>query len=398
MRVALTDRFVAGIKGVAGRQQEYFDTKAVGLALRVSPAGTRTWNFHGTDGSGRRCRVKLGSYPAMPLAAARAAALQARGAAEAGNDPRSHRSDAMTVSALVDNYISKRVRSALRNAYQVKRRLQKNVTPVIGTVRLADLHRRDVNRVIDVILARDCPAEANSVFADLRAMLRWAVRRGDLDHDPTAGMAMPAPARFRERALSEPEIAQLWQALPTTLADSVDAQRILRLCLITGQRIGEVAGITRTEIDLASREWRLPASRSKNKHPHTIPLSGSALSTINEALAAASGQKLFAITANQVARRVKDAQDAIGIVRWTPHDLRRSTLTQMAKLGVEPIVIGHVANHRTTTKAGVTLAIYVKHSYEVEKRRALELWADRLQAIVDGNAAAEVIRLGERAR
>ena len=70
----------------------------------------------------------------------------------------------------------------------------------------------------------------------------------------------------------------------------------------------------------------------------------------------------------------------------------------MAKLGVEPIVIGHVANHRTTTKAGVTLAIYVKHSYEVEKRRALELWADRLQAIVGGKATAEVIPLGERAR
>ena len=178
--------------------------------------------------------MKLGSYPAMPLAAARAAALQARGAAEAGNDPRSHRSDAMTVSALVDNYISKRVRSALRNAYQVTRRLRKNVIPVIGSVRLADLHRRDVNRVIDAILARDCPAEANSVFADLRAMLRFAVRRGDLDHDPTIGMVMPAPACFRERALSEPEIAQLWKALPTELADSVDAQRILRLCLITG--------------------------------------------------------------------------------------------------------------------------------------------------------------------
>jgi integrase len=398
MRVALTDRLVAGIKGVAGRQQEYFDTKAVGLALRVSPAGTRTWNFHGTDASGRRCRVKLGSYPAMPLAAARAAALQARAAAEAGNDPRCRRSDSMTVSALVDSYITKRVRSALRNSYQVTRRLRKNVVPVIGAIRLADLHRRDVNRVIDAILARDCPDEANSVFADLRAMLRWAVRRGDLDHNPIVGMAMPAPARFRERALSEPEIAQLWKALPTALAGLLQAQRILRLCLITGQRIGEVAGIIRAEIDLSSREWRLPASRSKNKHPHRIPLSDLALGTINEALADASGQKLFAMTPNEVARCVKGAQDAIGIERWTPHDLRRSTLTQMAKIGVEPIVIGHVANHRTTTKANVTLAIYVKHSYESEKRRALDLWADRLTAIVGGKATAEVIPLGERAR
>jgi hypothetical protein len=61
----------------------------------------------------------------------------------------------------------------------------------------------------------------------------------------------------------------------------------------------------------------------------------------------------------------------------------------MAELGVAPIVLGHVANHRTTTKAGVTLGVYVHHQYEREKREALELWADRLQGIISG--AAEVV-------
>lgn len=62
----------------------------------------------------------------------------------------------------------------------------------------------------------------------------------------------------------------------------------------------------------------------------------------------------------------------------------------MAKLGVEPIVLGHIANHRTTTKAGMTLSVYVHHAYEKEKREALELWADRLTAIVAGNPVADV--------
>jgi len=30
----------------------------------------------------------------------------------------------------------------------------------------------------------------------------------------------------------------------------------------------------------------------------------------------------------------------------------------MARLGVAPIVLGHIANHRTTTRAGVTLAVH----------------------------------------
>ena len=75
---------------------------------------------------------------------------------------------------------------------------------------------------------------------------------------------------------------------------------------------------------------------------------------------------------------------------WTPHDCRRTVLTKMAELGVPPIVLGHIANHRTTTRAGVTLAVYVQHAYEREKREAMELWAGRLQAIIAGGAAKVV--------
>jgi hypothetical protein len=49
------------------------------------------------------------------------------------------------------------------------------VVPVIGAVPLAELHRRDVNRVVDPIIARGRPVEASRVFEDFRAALRWAV-------------------------------------------------------------------------------------------------------------------------------------------------------------------------------------------------------------------------------
>jgi hypothetical protein len=62
----------------------------------------------------------------------------------------------------------------------------------------------------------------------------------------------------------------------------------------------------------------------------------------------------------------------------------------MARLGVAPIVLGHVANHRTTTRAGVTLSVYSQYTYDKEKRAALDLWAERLQAIV-GTGAAKVV-------
>jgi integrase len=396
MRLTFTDRAVASLKTDGARQTEHFDAKVTGLALRVSSTGTRSWFFHYTDLSGRRGRTKLGTYPSMPLALARSGALEVRAQLEAGDDPRAHKAAAaaMTVATLVESYLAKRVRPGLRSAYQVERRLHKNVVPVIGGVRLADLHRRDINRVVDVVIARDRLAEANSVYADLRTMLRWALKRGDLDRDPTAGMAMPSAPRRRDRALSETEVAKLWAALPTAFAQSIDAERILKLCLITGQRVGEVAGMTSAELDLTAREWRLPASRVKNKHAHTVPLSGMALRVINEALAdAGDSAHLFTLPAREVSRLAAQAQAAIGLDQWVPHDLRRTVLTRMAALGVEPVVLGYVANHVGTTKAGVTLGVYVKHTYTSETRRALDLWADRLAAIVSGKPA-RIIPLG----
>jgi hypothetical protein len=99
----------------------------------------------------------------------------------------------------------------------------------------------------------------------------------------------------------------------------------------------------------------------------------------------------FGISAGHVSDIIRDQQGWFGLPRWTSHDLRRTALTGMAKLGVAPIVLGHVANHRTTTKAGVTLGVYVQHAYEKEKREALELWATRLQGIISG--AGDVVAI-----
>jgi integrase len=164
---------------------------------------------------------------------------------------------------------------------------------------------------------------------------------------------------------------------------SEDCQQILKLCLITGQRLGEVAGIRRSELDLPKAVWNIPASRTKNGHPHTVPLSRMALEIIK-----ASGGEFDKGWAKRMCQVVGTNQFKLD--HWTPHDLRRSALTKMAELGVPPIVLGHIANHRTTTKAGVTLGVYVQHQYEREKREALELWASRLQAIVSGSAAKVV--------
>jgi integrase len=376
MLVLLTDRFCDRVKATA--QTDYFDEKVPGLALRVTKHGVKAWTFL-YKSSGRKRRITLGRYPTVSLADARARAVQAKSDLASGADPRGP--GAMTVADLVESYIAKRARD-LRSGAETARRLRKDVAGVIGNVRLSELHRRDATRVLDAIVARGATSQTSLIFDNLRTMLRWAVARGDLDHNPIDGMERPSSPPPRERVLTDDEIRTLW-----THPD-LPHPRILRLCLLTAQRIGEVVGMTSAELDLDARLWLIPGSRTKNGHPHAVPLTDDALAEVGDPKGAVFPNVGPKTVAHAIARH------RLGLAHWTAHDLRRTALTGMAKLGVAPIVLGHIANHRTTTKAGMTLSVYVQHAYGKEMREALELWADRLQGIVGGGANVVALRGG----
>jgi integrase len=363
MKLLLTDRLCQHAK-TTEPQTDFFDETVRGLALRVTSQGTKAWTYH--YGKPRR-RITLGRYPTISLATARSLALETA----------SGRQSVMTVSALVDRYLDGM--KAKRSVREVERRLRRDVLPIIGHVPLRELHRRDVTRVIDAKIG-SAPILARRVFEDLRAMIRWAVGRGDLDNNPIDGMKGPAISKVRTRVLTDDEIRTLWAALPKL--KSIAIQRIIKLCLVTGQRVGEVAGMHQSELDLRHAVWNIPGARTKNGYAHSVPLSKMALEIIKDPVE---------VSRAHVTDTIRDHLQ-LGFPRWTAHDLRRTALTGMAKLGVAPIVLGHVANHRTTTKAGMTLSVYVHHAYEKEKRAALDLWADRLRGIISGGAEVVSMR------
>ena len=395
-KLGLTDKFVAGVKP-GNVQTDYFDAKCTGLVLRVARNGVRAWcAFYTSPRDGKRARATLGRYPQTTLADARRMALEAKALVEEGIDPRDVATGAVTVRQLVNSYLAKHVRPNLRSAKAVERRLGKNMLPVIGGLALRDLHKRDINRVVDSIVDRDCQVEAARVFQDMRALFRWAVARGDLDHNPMEGMRAPHAPKPRERVLSDEEVRALWEALPEALPRSKAVQRIIKLCLLTAQRVGEVSGMHRDELDLDAGIWTIPAARSKNKRSHAVPLSEAAIALITDDI---DGGYLFPndngdgpLPAHAVAKTIRLAHERFGIEHWTAHDLRRTAVTNMAKLGVSPIVLGHVIDHISVTKAGVTLSVYSQYDYAKEKREALELWAAHLDAIVRGGAKVLPIR------
>jgi integrase len=409
-RIALTDRFVSGAKAGTAPQVDYFDSKTRGLALRVSSGGHKVWSYVFTSPKdGKRARLKLGGYPALPLAAARTRALQARGCLDDGIDPRDalalSGAAEMTVAQLVARYLADPDKAQLRSLKEIKRRLDRNALPIIGAIKLAQLTRRDILDVTEPIMRRGARTQAWHTFKDLRAALRWGVRNLYLERNPMEGAEAPGGFIAGERVLSDREIHTLWNGLPTALPKSKMCQQIIKLCLVTGQRLGEVSGMARSEIDVDRKLWSLPGARTKNGRPHTVPLSGLAVRIIREALEhdcefifpAENGGALASAVVTRAISRAHETSDGrplgrFGIAAWSAHDLRRTCLDGMARLGVSPHVIAHCANHRSITKSGVTFAHYVVHSYEAEKRHALDLWAERLAGIIVSGAKVMPIR------
>ncbi len=391
----LTDKFCQGAKVKSGRKADWFDTTVRGLCFRVTKGGVRAFfQVYTKPADGKRAWLKLGTYPDIGLAKARQKARDARAAVGGGKDPVAEKKALAagdTVADMVENYIARHA-STKRSGDEIARMLRKDVSARIGAVKLAELHRRDLTKCIDAVKDRGAHVAASLLFANMRAMVRWARGRGDLDSNLMEGMPQPSEAKERDRFLTADEIRAMWAALAK--ADMREStRRILRLCLITGQRVGEVSGMTRPELNLENATWTIPAERAKNGREHVVPLSKMALAIIG--LQTADGTALAkrkkravpkwvfpgpgareAVTSAAISKAV--ARQEWPIEHWTPHDLRRTAATHMEMAGVSPFIIGHVLNHASVTKASVTSRHYAKYDYAKEKREALEAWATSL--------------------
>ena len=82
--------------------------------------------------------------------------------------------------------------------------------------------------------------------------------------------------------------------------------------------------------------------------------------------------------------------------RFTWHDLRRTCASGLQRLGVALPVTESLLNHKSGSITGVA-AVYHRHDFAPEKRAALEAWADRVEALVEGrDPASNVVEMAAR--
>ena len=90
---------------------------------------------------------------------------------------------------------------------------------------------------------------------------------------------------------------------------------------------------------------------------------------------------------NRFSRAKRRLDQLSGVTGWRLHDLRRTCVSGMARLGVAPHVADKILNHQAGTISGVA-AVYQRHEFLAERREALERWGAHVVAIV-AEASAE---------
>lgn len=395
-----TDRQIQNLKPQADRYEVYEDR---GFGIRIAPSGRKTFiYYYRMPGESKKRRLTIGIYPVISLAEAHKEYAAARAMVAQGIDPgtktvadRIEERKAPTVAILAEEYMEKWAKPRKRSWSEDARILQKDVLPAWGHRKAKDITRRDVIRLLDGIVDRGAGIMANRTLAVVRKMFNFAVNRDIVPLSPCLAVRSPAPEQRRDRVLTTDEICAFWNALAGAKRMAEGTKLAFKLQLVTGQRKAEIVSAAWDEIDFTDKWWTIPPEKAKNKMTHRVPLSPLALELL-QAAKNITGDSPWIFPSPRTDRHItpeavdhalqRSGLKALGFT-FVPHDLRRTAASHMTGMGISRLVVSKILNH---VERGVT-AIYDRHSYDLEKRQALESWGRKLQGIVEGNETTNVI-------
>ena len=264
----------------------------------------------------------------------------------------------------------------------IRRHLLSHAKP-LHHLPVARITLRDVADLVASVTKQSGAVTANRVRSSLSVLFSWLIQNGRVPANPVVN-AGKNPERARDRVLTPSELRLVWSNVGD---DQYSA--IIKLLALTGARANEIAGLRWSEI--VDGHITLPAERTKNKRAHVLPLAPAAAEIIAQQPARADRDLVFgdgggpfsgwSRCKDKLDQRIAKANDGKPLPDWTIHDLRRSTATHMAEIGVLPHIVEAVLNHVGGHKAGVA-GTYNRATYEKDKRDALILWAEHLAAIV----------------
>jgi integrase len=374
-----------------------WDSALVGFGLRIRKVAKgvrKLWIVQYRDATRQSRRFIIGSVDEMGAAKARDTAADKLAGVRLGIYPhaeREHRRraaeherdrNAETFSVVAQLYLANQEKALReRSLLEVKRHIEKHWEP-FAKKPIHEINRRIIAVRVTEISTANGPVAANRARATLSAFFSWAMGEGIVENNPVIGTNKAIDEDPRDRVLTDAELAAIW-----TACRDDDYGRIVRTLMLTGQRREEVGGVLWDELDLEKGLWTMQGARTKNSKRHVVPLAPEVLGIL-EKINRRPGPHVFGRNGYSGWSKSKSLLDQRirengPIASWRLHDLRRTMKTVMAdKLDVRTEVSEAILNH---SKVGME-AVYNGAEYLRQKRKALEMWADYLNPIINGDA------------
>ena len=348
----ITKRTLDGLQAGA-KPFTAWDDELRGFGVRVMPSGLKTFVCYYRQG-GKQRLLKVGRVGSLTPDEARRAATKVLGAVAGGADPAAAKAAKAKLDRfgelvpvfLADKAGGNRPRRQSTLVGYTKY-LQDYAKPLHARP-VAEISRAEVASLIASVERARTPTVARGFAAALSSFLGWCARRGVAPGNVAVGVGKPEAPEPRERRLSDAEIAAVWRAT----AGGDDYSRIIRLLLLSGQRLREVAELTWHEVDLAKRLITFDKNRVKNRSQHAIPISDAmmdVLATVEKPngylFGRRAGSPFSGFSKGQAELLARLPAD---MPKWSPHDLRRTFTTSAIDLGIEPYIVEAVVNHAVT--------------------------------------------------
>jgi integrase len=431
LTAAAVERYRAGTA-----RREIRDAGAQGLHLIIQTSGHKSWALRLRRPGGKPAKLTLGpvdisgtEMPAQPvlgqpltLAAARALASEIQRERAMGGDVIADRAAAkhrrraeveegaantfaVAAKDFIEQYASKKQRRWFETARLLGLDPKKELEVIHGGLcerwhdkPVAKIDGHDIFGLLEETRSSGVPglerrgsgpteSRARALLAALSILFTWLVQRRRVAQNPCIGVHRPDPPSARDRVLTNAEIVTFWSAAS---AERKAFGGLLKLLLLTGCRLNEVAGMRRDEMSEDGATWSIPGHRTKNHKPHQVPLPLLAQDIIESVKPIAGCPLVFTTDGRSPiggwSKLKKRLDAAMKIPPWRLHDLRRTAATGMAEIGIAPHIVEAALNHISGARAGVA-GTYNRAAYAPEKRAALERWAAHIEGLVAGKPA-----------
>lgn len=382
------------------KDKEYIIADRDGLSIRIRTTGHMSWVFRYRYNA-KAQKIVLGAYnqntpdSGISLKKARITVSKYKSLLEEDNDPKQwieeqlrEKRQKKTVKEVIDEFIERVLMVNRKRPKQPIRMLNTDVLPIIGKRFIADISRKDILKVTDVMVNRGAKVGANRTVTLLKQLFDYAESREYIVSNPVLGLKaihIGGKEISRDRVLDLSELTILLNSLSEWNTHQSNKLAV-HFVLSCGQRIGAVFSAKWADIDFKERIWTIPASSehyfTKSDEERKLPLS----SLMIELLAkqrefSGNSEFVWPAVTNPLKVMIKDTLSSViqrnnfgELDHWTAHDLRRTVVTHMAEMSIPFQVSEKIVGHKM---AGV-MAVYNRYNYLEEQRDALNQWAKRI--------------------